>query len=360
MLDQFKFLISRNPVYLIFQVTGSCNLNCSHCFNHKCNTGEKTDLALSEIKKISLNMGHVKYLTLAGGEPLVRDDLPEIASLFYQNNDLHVLNLVTNGWFTDRVVNAAEMILGNCQGIHFSIGVSVDGPEEIHDRLRGKKGSYKRALATINALKKLKERNRDAGRRLTIAVCSTYTRMNKDVLVELADFFRNEYSVPCYIGLIRGTSVPDKELLEIDMDHYMSVLKSVNYSSYTNMAGTYPFRHVRIAVDEIVSDIIYKSRKEKKMTVACKAGKKGFVLSADGNILLCEVLDKHLGNVRNNQYSPYSILNSADARLAMEQIKQENCHCTWECFQRLNVVFSPKLYPKVMIKSVQNRMTPKG
>ena len=356
MLNQFKFMVSPNPVYMIFQVTGDCNLRCRHCFNHECNNEKSDDLSLLEIEKISRNMAHVKYLTLAGGEPLLRDDLPDIVSLFYQNNDLHVLNLVTNGWFTEKVVSIAGMILEKCPGIHFSIGVSIDGPEEIHDKLRGRTDSFNRALATIRALKKLKEQNSDAGKQLTIAACGTYNQMNKDSLVPLAGFFRNDLNVPYYIGLIRGASLPDNDLSDIDMDHYMGVLKSVNYASYTEMAKNYPFRHVRIAVDEIVSDIIYKSRQDNKMTVACKAGKKGFVLTAEGGILLCEVLDKRLGNVRDNNYSPYNILNSAESLLEINKIRQEKCHCTWECFQRLNVVFSPTLYPKVALKALKNRV----
>ncbi len=357
MLNQFKFMVSPNPVYMVFQVTGDCNLRCRHCFNHECNNDKNTDLTLEEIEKISQNMGHVKYLTLAGGEPLLRNDLPEIASLFYRNNDLHVLNLVTNGWFSETVVKTAEMILEKCPGIHFSIGVSIDGPEDIHDSLRGRKGSFKRALLTVKELKKLVGQNKAAGERLTIAACATYNRQNKDSLTELAGFFRNELNVPYYIGLIRGNSLPDNSLADIDMDHYMRVLKDVNYSTYTELAKNYPFRHVRIAVDEIVSGIINRSRCDNEMTISCKAGKKGFVLTADGNILLCEVLDKHLGNVRTNNYSPYKILNSASSLLAMKKIKDEKCHCTWECFQRLNVVFSPSLYPAVVFRTFKNRIT---
>ncbi len=142
--------------------------------------------------------------------------------------------------------------------------------------------------------------------------------------------------------------------MDIDIDHYMSVLKEINYSYNTELAENYPFKHIRISVDEIVSDIIYKSRHDHKMTVACKAGKKGFVLQPDGNILLCEVLDKHLGNVRDNDYSPYNVLDSEESLKAINKIRQEKCHCTWECFQRLNVVFSPVLYPKVALKTLKN------
>jgi hypothetical protein len=90
------------------------------------------------------------------------------------------------------------------------------------------------------------------------------------------------------------------------------------------------------------------------MTVPCKAGEKGFVLMANGELLLCEVLNIKIGNLRDHDYDALEILNSESAKKEMAKIKSEKCHCTWECFQGLNTVFSPSLYPKVAGKVVEN------
>lgn len=349
MTGDFTFLFSKQPVYLIFWVTGACNFSCAHCFNHnRNNTGR--DLAIDEIEQISKNMGHIKYLTLAGGEPLLRDDLAEIAKIFYTNNDVHMLNLVTNGWLSEKAEQDVATILKNCPGVHMSVGVSVDGPEYVHDRLRSKPGSFNHVLETIRRLKL----NPHYGKRLTVAACGTYNATNAPHLMDLARYFQEKMAVPYYVGLIRGKNVPDMDLMDIDPDHYKKIVDEIGFRINTKLVKHYPFKHVRVAVDQVVSDIIHTSLKHNLQTVACKAGRKGFVLTADGDILLCEILNTVLGNVREHGYSPYEILASERSRYAMRDIVKTGCHCTWECFQRLNVVFSPVVYPKVALGIVKN------
>lgn len=346
MSRDLAFLFSKHPAYLIFWVTGACNLACAHCFNHQRNNRPVRDLDLSEIRKISKNMGHIKYLTLAGGEPLLRSDLPDIARVFCSNNGVHMLNLVTNGWLSEKTDQTVSDILKTCPDIHLSVGVSVDGPEQVHDRLRGKEGSYRRALETIGRLKK----NHFFGSRLTVAGCGTYNRVNAPYLLDLARFFQEDLAVPYYPGLIRGGNVRDMGLLAIDSDHYLETIEKTGFHINTKLVDQYPFKRARVAVDQVVSGIIRCSLKEGLATVSCKAGKKGFVLTADGDVLLCEILETSLGNVREHGYSPVRILGLDSSRKAMEKVVSSRCHCTWECFQRLNVVFSPELYPRVFLE----------
>ena len=35
-----------------------------------------------KLKKISKNLGHIKYITFAGGEPMIRNDVFEIINIF--------------------------------------------------------------------------------------------------------------------------------------------------------------------------------------------------------------------------------------------------------------------------------------
>ena len=78
-------------------------------------------------------------------------------------------------------------------------------------------------------------------------------------------------------------------------------------------------------------------------------------MAAGGDILLCELLDVKLGNIRENGYSLAAVLNNEQARREIHKINQEKCHCTWECFQRLNVVFSPGMYPGLAVRALNIR-----
>jgi MoaA/NifB/PqqE/SkfB family radical SAM enzyme len=350
MIDEFKFLVSPHPAYLIFWVTAACNLSCAHCFNRSGRAALGPDLSLSEIASVSRSMAHVKYLTLAGGEPLLRRDLAAIARIFYRNNDLHMLNLVTNGWHTDRAIIFARQVLSDCPDLHLSVGVSLDGPEEVHDHLRGRAGSYTRAMETLKGLGNLAKTEH----RLTVAACGTCHAANIDHLPALAKGVREDLGLPYYVGLIRGDDLPDMALKALAADDYRHLTRRIAMAQNLALASHYPFRHLRIAVDQMVEEIIYNSLKYNKKTVSCKAGRRGFVLRSDGEILLCEVLNTRLGNVRDHTYDPYSILALPASRTAMDRIVKTGCHCTWECFQRLNVVFSPGMYPKLVLRMVRN------
>jgi len=79
-----------SPIYLIFFVTEICNARCKHCFGNFSNEKEKAkeELSLEEINKISKNMDNLLYLLPTGGEPFLREDLPDIINVFYRNNRL--------------------------------------------------------------------------------------------------------------------------------------------------------------------------------------------------------------------------------------------------------------------------------
>ena len=70
-----------------------CNFTCEHCFNYIENKKRRNNLSLEEIEKISKNLGHLKYVTLAGGEPMIRNDVFEIIKIFKKNNGLQMVNI---------------------------------------------------------------------------------------------------------------------------------------------------------------------------------------------------------------------------------------------------------------------------
>jgi MoaA/NifB/PqqE/SkfB family radical SAM enzyme len=154
--------------------------------------------------------------------------------------------------------------------------------------------------------------------------------------------------------LVRGEDIQNNSLKFVDVDHYMKTNNELLRLSEKVFSKKYPFRKVKLAAQSVVTDIIYESAINNRMTVPCKAGEKGFVLMADGELLLCEILNIKIGNLRDHNYDALKILNSESVKEEMAKIKSEKCHCTWECFQMINTVFSPSLYPKVAGKVVGN------
>lgn len=347
--DDLRFLFSRTPCYVVFHVTDRCHLNCAHCFKNGDLTPASEELSLTEIDRVSASLGHIKYLTLAGGEPLLRKDLSEIVGIFYRNNALHFLNLVTNGWFTDRAVSFLRSVMGECPGLKINVGVSVDGPEAVHDHIRRQQGSFQRALDTLTDVNELALQQ--AQERLFLLAHGTYNALNADHLYPVAQYFAETAGIPYSIGLIRGRS-RDSRCQAIDIDHYVKTQADVQMLMNSTLHRHFPFRQIRLGVEALVARIVYESYANNRCMSTCHAGRRGIVIEADGNLPLCEMKDMSLGNVRANRYDIMQVLKRRKARQAIEKVRQQQCHCTWECFQRLNIVFTPRLYPEILRHSL--------
>lgn len=148
----FDCVISRRrmiePYSLSFDITSKCNLRCTHCYVYKQETEkwemnkvpeETQDHKYNLIKRLKQQHPRIVHSTLVGGEPL----MPNVAEpLTRRITRLFPLNwIVTNGTFPipkdyDTNHNLTTFVL------------SLDGPEEIHDSLRGK-SVFRRAIDNV-------------------------------------------------------------------------------------------------------------------------------------------------------------------------------------------------------------------
>lgn len=93
MIDRYNRKIN----YLRVSVTKRCNLNCSYCGAQK--EKVENELTASEIEKIVRVFAEygITKVRLTGGEPLVRDDICEIAERISRIEGIKKLALTTNG-----------------------------------------------------------------------------------------------------------------------------------------------------------------------------------------------------------------------------------------------------------------------
>lgn len=97
-----------NPTY-------RCPMKCKMCniwFNP---TNKSEEIKASDLKSLP----KLKFINLTGGEPFIREDLPEIVEECYKHTDRIVIS--TSGWFEDRVIALAKQfpIIG--------IRISIEG-----------------------------------------------------------------------------------------------------------------------------------------------------------------------------------------------------------------------------------------
>jgi len=132
------------PPILIFSLTNSCNLDCPGCYNRARAKTEGRELNTAEIKDIlsqARDLG-VSIVILAGGEPLLRKDLFEIAGSI---KDM-LFPVFTNG------VPIDDMMAGKFKALRNIVPViSLEGGCEETDGKRGK-GTYGRVMSAFSDL----------------------------------------------------------------------------------------------------------------------------------------------------------------------------------------------------------------
>ncbi|QMS87911.1 nif11-class peptide radical SAM maturase 3 [Nostoc edaphicum CCNP1411] len=135
--------------YAVWEITLKCNLACSHCGSragHERTKELSTEEALDLVKQMA-EVG-IKEVTLIGGEAFLRPDWLDIAKAI---NDAGMLCGMTTGGYGISLETAKKM---KEAGIR-TVSVSIDGLEATHDRLRGKKGSWKYAFKTMSHLREV-------------------------------------------------------------------------------------------------------------------------------------------------------------------------------------------------------------
>lgn len=148
----FKTIQNRNiPNMMSFAINDICNLHCEHCsFFTGVEDKSRKVLTLQESKNLireAQELG-VSVINFVGGEPLLREDLPQIIKSV--DKDLSTSLMFTNGLLLERKAEALKEA-----GLD-SIYVSIDSADpKKHDAFRGLKGAYKDAIAGLRKAKSL-------------------------------------------------------------------------------------------------------------------------------------------------------------------------------------------------------------
>jgi len=141
------------PMFASYFVTYRCNLKCRFCFIRRDDSPELDTVGAKEVVRRICGSG-VPALDFSGGEPFLRRDMEELGALSREMGCVTGVN--TNGTVIDgRRAGAIARSFDY-------VTVSIDGPEEVHDHVRGVSGTYARARSAIAALK-------DAGARVGVS-----------------------------------------------------------------------------------------------------------------------------------------------------------------------------------------------
>lgn len=280
---------SAQEFFVQLHLTERCNLRCSHCYQ----TGDRSDeLSLTEIKGLlaeisdmlaawsdAYQLDFTSSLNVTGGEPLLRRDL--FAILAEMRKREYPVYLLTNGTLLDRD-KAARLAALAVEGVQ----VSIEGPEDIHDSIRGK-GSFAASCRGISHLV-------EAG--LEVTLNATLSEINVDKFAEMIAIGR-QLGVQ-RLGFSRlvpsgsGLELADRLLTADRVGKMYGEIFSLESGPLTIVTG-----------DPVASQLLAGSAEDDLGDVAtggCAAGISGLTILPDGTVVPCRRLPVPIGNVRQD------------------------------------------------------------
>lgn len=137
-----------HPIHAVWELTLACNLKCMHC-GSRAGKARPSEMSTEECLDVVAQLARlrVREVSIIGGEAFLRRDWLQIVKAI-SDHGMHP-SLQSGGLsLNEERIRAAKEA-----GLR-SAGISLDGMADLHDRLRGVKGSWEHAMRALRLLKK--------------------------------------------------------------------------------------------------------------------------------------------------------------------------------------------------------------
>ncbi|OPY64327.1 MAG: Antilisterial bacteriocin subtilosin biosynthesis protein AlbA [Syntrophorhabdus sp. PtaU1.Bin050] len=197
-----QFSKDKKPV-VVWNMTKRCNLKCVHCYAQaKGEDFHGNELTTAEGKRLIDDLAAFgsPVMLFSGGEPVLRDDLPELIDYTVAKGMRAVIS--TNG----TLITEEKARIFAKYSLSY-IGVSLDGIGDVNDAFRGVKGAYEKAVIGIRNAKQ-------AG--IKVGLRFTINKRNYEEIPKVFDLIEKEgIERVCFYHLVyagRGSKLVDEDL----------------------------------------------------------------------------------------------------------------------------------------------------
>lgn len=351
-----KAVLLRNIRYTILHVNSVCNAKCRMCFSWD-GMMERWDAkghSLENIHKLAKSMSPMPQLTVSGGEPLLRKDLPSILQSFYDNAGTRMFTVPTNSLKPDRVERLIDHFIEHCDRGFLNFCLPFHGVEEHFDDIMGVKGNYQKFQETYRVIQDKRAEHKN----ISCVLNFVMSKFNYSEYKNIIDLAYTQYpEAPIGIAYARGVT-HEADATDVPIDVYQAAQaylakrkkNHTRYNPYTIM-----FDSIGEQYCTIISDVV----SGKTTDLKCGAGRHFLVTYDNGAVYPCEMLDavgipkpthdgevapthSCLGNLNDFDYDMNRLLNSEPAKKLIDWIAGHECACTWECALYSKIVHSPK------------------
>jgi MoaA/NifB/PqqE/SkfB family radical SAM enzyme len=264
---------------------------------------------------------------MTGGELFMRRDLDDlVAAIQGSCRSLFLLNFPTTGWFGDKTVALVEKTLQRGVG-RLMTTISIDGPKEMHESLRGLPGSWDRGIETFRRLRGIK-------------------RANFQTVIGMTLMEKNAGKVEETIAAIRKV-IPDFRQSELHLNighesghyfanlgkggvsgHHAEILSAVE--DHRRKTGS-PLHPVKFLEDRYQA-LIGKYYETGKSPLPCTALSSSCFVDAYWDLYPCSIWDEKIGNLRESGFDLKALWDSQRRRDLRDDVVGERCsHCWTPC-----------------------------
>lgn len=290
----------KNRLHGSIIVTYRCNARCNMCDVWHYPTRASEEIGLEVIKKLP----DMFFTNITGGEPFLRQDLPEIVEVLREKSKRIVIS--TNGFFTDRIISLCRKFPD------LGIRISLEGLQKANDEIRGIPEGFDRAMRTLLQLREMGVK--DIGFGMTVQDLNA-----KDLvyLYDLAEALGYEFATATLHNSHYFHKLDNKiENKDMVIGEFERLIKRL-------LASGRPKNWLRAYFNHGLINYI----KGNPRLLACEMGQDGFFLDPTGDILACNGMDEKqpMGNLKEQSWD--DIWNSEKAKKVRQMVKDCSKNC---------------------------------
>lgn len=294
---RFQYLKRRglpgSPQAISLEITHNCIAKCVMCNIWKI-PREVQDLSMGHwIHLLSSDLlSDLRELDITGGEPFLRDDLPQFFSGICRLKQkslkaLQSIAVTTNGFLTGRVLDCFQEILPKLRdrGIDLVMVCAMDAIGDIHERIRNYPDAWSKVNETIQGLKKLRETFSN----LVIGLKTTILPINVQELQELALYAETNG----LFTIISPCIITDARYLNPDRAHDL-VFSQEDIQEMIKFYESDAFQW------SVHGDTVVRFFKNGVTTKPCSCGFNYFFVRSTGQLFLCPLINISMGNIKES------------------------------------------------------------
>jgi MoaA/NifB/PqqE/SkfB family radical SAM enzyme len=325
------------PYKLTFCITYWCNYACQTCNIWKMKP--RDELRLDEIQRFFRRSNRFVWVDVTGGEVSLRKDFVGICEAIITScPDLLLLHFPTNGYLTDKLVDATREI-ARMRPEKLIITVSTDGDEAMNDTIRGVGGGWRRQIETFRRLREIPGVDVVLGMTLSAANVDHFPQAFAAAKAEIPALDYRDF----HVNIVHesGHYLGNTDLALRRRVSPEALARATESYAKLRGFGWSPVNYLERAYLKRVRRYLESGR----TPMRCHALRASCFIDSWGNVFPCTIYDHKLGSLREVDYELTRIWQSAAAAALQKEIWDYKCPQCWTPCEAYQSILGNALRP---------------